>query len=225
MGLEIGILLAWGLGALVALGVPGSIMARKLFLARQGWTRLPKTGTRVRGASPVTPEETESALRAFAQEYAKAFDVPVARFDALLSKLQIQWMPGDFFEIDYMGKPAKGRGLTASRTFIKVAARDQGLGHTALFHEMVHWTLWNLTGEPDPDHEKARYPGWTEAHTRLVKELKSRFKRIEAGIDAAPTSMGQALSDAAVAADSNELEVIDTVPTCIMCSRVDREDR
>lgn len=36
-------------------------------------------------------------------------------------------------------------------------------------HEFVHLVLWSINGEPDPDHEKEEYQGWTNEHTEWIR--------------------------------------------------------
>jgi len=147
--------------------------------ARRDWRVLSRSGARAKGPLPPLTEDTEldSALLAFAQEWGSTFDTPGdrAKLEGAFGRLHVEFFAGDTFD----GK----RGLTVSAQSVKVAARAWGLGRTALFHELVHWALWNLTGEPDPDHQGDRYPGWGPEHDVLIGKLKARFRKVEEGAE------------------------------------------
>lgn len=51
----------------------------------------------------------------------------------------------------------------------------------ALTHELVHWGLFHLTGNGDPDHEAARYgTQWTRAHNDLIRAVDNQTRAMRA---------------------------------------------
>lgn len=165
-------------GSLLLLGGIGTTLTYTVVRsARRDWRTLSRSGARLKGPLPPLAkelEELDSALLAFAQEWGEAFaSGEQAKLEGALGKLHVEFFAGDTFE----GK----RGRAVGPRHVQVAARVWGLGRTALFHELVHWALWNLTGEPDPDHQGDRYPGWEPEHDALIALLSKRFRKVEEG--------------------------------------------
>jgi hypothetical protein len=177
--MELAIVLAlWGAGVVAALGIPAFILLR----ARLSWTRLPHTRAFVQGEGP-PPASQDDALLAFADAWRqRGFD---GADDALRSfeRLHIAWREGQYFtQPDVKGPDGellKMRGRTLSPKHMIVAIWDGAvLGDTAFFHELTHVALWVTTGEADPDHKGDRWPGWTEEHDDMIRELKSLYRLV-----------------------------------------------
>jgi len=53
---------------------------------------------------------------------------------------------------------------------------DHKISQSALFHELVHLALRAKNGTADPDHEGAKYRGWTGAHSVMIIEAKQMLR-------------------------------------------------
>lgn len=172
------VLVLWSLGAAAALGIPTFLILR----ARLSWSRLPNTRAYIRGDGP-PPASQDEALTAFAKAWRERGFTGADGLLKAFGRLHISWEPGQFFTRpglwDKAGEPLKMRGLTMSPKQIIVAIWDGALlGDVALFHELTHVALWVTKGEPDADHKGDRYPGWTEEHDDMIRELKSLFRLV-----------------------------------------------
>lgn len=182
----IGVSLISLLGLLVVGGIPLLILIWVFVDSRKGWRALSRSGASWRGElPPLAPrsEELDSALLAFVEAWGSRFGENQRH--TLKRRMRFLWItssPGDSFE--HRGQQL--RGITHGFRTIEFAARAWGFGRTALFHELVHWALWNLTGEPDPDHTGDSWKGWTAEHDALIESLKMRFRDVEEGTLEAP---------------------------------------
>lgn len=94
--------------------------------------------------------------------------------------LHVEWTDAD---IVVRGRPSPGvTGLTLlPEGVVHVRVRPLPL-NDALTHELVHWALFHLTGNADPDHEAARYgTQWTQAHNDLIKQVDFDLRALRAG--------------------------------------------
>lgn len=102
--------------------------------------------------------------------------------EEILSDICLRWEPFPFM-VDGIGTtedgiPNRANGFTESRTSIVVyigkstGEQTRIISNTSLFHEIVHIMLWNLYGEPDPDHEEKAYSGWDLMHTQIIRDMK-----------------------------------------------------
>lgn len=113
---------------------------------------------------------------------------------SILSGVCVKWEPYPWI-VESLGNyedgvPKRAAGLTESRRLVRVfiGENEDSLGNeiertisaTALWHELVHLTLWNLNDEPDPDHEGSSYSGWETDETQVI--IDSRIEGNHLGI-------------------------------------------
>jgi len=72
-------------------------------------------------------------------------------------------------------------GLTLIKGWIWVKTRPESLiCDSALVHELVHASIWSIKNtDGDPDHMGQRYTGWTEKHTKLIKDVNNILCKIK----------------------------------------------
>lgn len=150
----------------------------------------------------VFPLELQAkALSRFIEEFNLRFPEKRTLLDRILGlkdlsrarkHLVIEWVDGDYFwtrDENNQEFPDghkwrwKARGQFVGGHRVVTAARNHvepamSLGSTAFIHELNHWGLKIMTGNSDPDHAQDNAHGstWTEAHDKMISELKAEFK-------------------------------------------------
>tara|TARA_R100000008_G_scaffold58478_1_gene36307 strand:- start:39 stop:644 length:606 start_codon:yes stop_codon:yes gene_type:complete len=97
----------------------------------------------------------------------------------VLEKVMVQWDVNKKtstrgFDLDgkrFTNRTIIGRVESDSMTWVW-QGYDHKISQSALFHELVHMALRAKNGTADPDHEGAKYRGWTRAHTHMIIEAK-----------------------------------------------------
>lgn len=92
-----------------------------------------------------------------------------------MQNMQINWAD-DLGTINIKGKTATVMGSTIGYDVnIRIKPQCQ-ISCTAFTHEFVHYALWSINGEPDPDHEEDTYKGWTKEHTQWENDAQEVLK-------------------------------------------------
>lgn len=173
-----------GVAFAIALIAPISVVCFRMFW--RPTEKIPLFGTRQASVGGLfKPEETMQALLIFKECWSTMIDKRDLK--PALDKLNIFWKkePIDLkraYTID--GKTfSKAAGIARTKKDVDVWIYDKDkkpeevkISGTALVHELIHVILWNLNGEPDPDHEGPTYEGWTKAHTELEEEVRKRLR-------------------------------------------------
>lgn len=183
-GPEVIIIPIVGISFIIAIGVPSTLILKKLFWRPK--ERIPGFETRQSSVNSLFPPEvTAQALRIFIECWFDMIDKKNTR--KAINKLNIYWKkdPIDLGqEYTVNGKTfSKASGLTRTKKDIDVWVFDKNkspeeikISGTALIHELIHVALWELEGDPDADHEGNLYKGWTEKHSQLEREANKRLK-------------------------------------------------
>ena len=125
-------------------------------------------------------EALVKAIEIFVQEYAETFEIDSAVIWSHLYGLKIELsiiprVVKAAYSMD--GKLLKGdvpvSGLALSPKHIWVEIKTSQIWSSSLIHELVHIIIWNQNSgiHADPDHEGEQYSGWTEQHTKFIKDL------------------------------------------------------
>ena len=132
-----------------------------------------------------TTKNTSIAIKIFYKRWKKDFGDKEQGVYKALNNLMIEWVsPSDKEILGYSmdGKVVRGKvkGIALSPTYIKVRKTQyERIASTSLMHELTHVALWNsgkILG--DPDHEGPAYSGWTNEHTKMIKELNRLLANI-----------------------------------------------
>ncbi len=104
-----------------------------------------------------------------------------------LNSMMIEWgdapklIPGGAFDV--RGNPLMGqaKGITLMPSYIWIwKEKYQRIAATALVHELVHSSLWSLSGRHgDPDHEGQEFEGWTRDHTLFIHETNRLLAQLD----------------------------------------------
>ena len=125
-------------------------------------------------------EALSKVIEMFVSEYSETFDIDPAiiwsYFHGL--KIEISIIP-KVVKAAYSleGKLLMGdvpvSGLALSPKHIWVEIKTKQIWPSSLVHELVHIIIWNqnLGIHADPDHEGEQFSGWTEQHTKFIKNL------------------------------------------------------
>jgi len=134
------------------------------------------------------PADTSLALHIFYMEWYKRFGDKSNIVLKNLNRMTIEWrlekmvfnngyrMDGTFIE------QGTAIGLTLDKDYVVVyLGPGEKVPDTSLIHELVHASIRVLSPDNrgDPDHEGGIYPGWTENHTRLIKEANEILKLMD----------------------------------------------
>jgi len=118
------------------------------------------------------------AIDLFYADWIKLFGDRNNRVKNVLNNLTIEWSSktqtvGPIYTLKgKYKKKAEVAGLCLSKYRIWVWVGNQHhLSQTSLIHELIHVALWASADNPDVDHEGDKEPGWTNAHTKLIKKL------------------------------------------------------
>jgi hypothetical protein len=121
------------------------------------------------------------ALDIFIKYYSKTFELSRAEIWNLLSDLRIEVsaIPRTVhaaYSVD--GKLLRGKvpvsGLALTKDWIWVEIKTKQIWSSSLIHELVHIIIWrqnNVHG--DPDHEGKAFSGWTQQHTKIIKDINN----------------------------------------------------
>lgn len=139
--------------------------------------------------SPYEHSLVEEAIADFNDEWYTTFNVDIMEytFDTEIEFFTIK--SDDWY--DY--KKMVVRGETVDWNSIRIGLPDEEfieyleeyqefengfpIDQTALFHELVHMSLWNTTkpATPDPNHSEGDGP-WTAEHDKMIDRLKENWK-------------------------------------------------
>ena len=127
------------------------------------------------------PDALSTAITIFVEEYSREFEVPVTKVWTLLKnlKIEVSIIPrtvSRVYDIDgnFSSTEVPVSGLAFSKDLIWVEVRTSQIWSSSLVHELVHIVIWRTQGvHGDPDHEGDKFSGWSNRHTRFVKEVKN----------------------------------------------------
>ena len=92
-----------------------------------------------------------------------------------IQNINVKWSD-DLGTILLRGRTATVTGITLGYDIgLKINPKCQ-ISCTAFTHEFVHYALWSISGEPDPDHEEDTYKGWTKEHTQWEDDTQQVLK-------------------------------------------------
>lgn len=101
----------------------------------------------------------------------------------VLERVMIQWDTNKKVSsrgYSLTGEPFKDRNIIGRVETNSMAwvwqGYDNKISQSALFHELVHLALLARYGTADPDHEGAKYRGWTKAHSVMIIEAKQMLR-------------------------------------------------
>ena len=125
-------------------------------------------------------ESLTKAIELFVQEYSETFETDPAVVWAHLYGLKIELsiiprVVKAAYSVE--GELIKGEvpvsGLAISPKHIWVEIKTSQIWSSSLIHELVHIVIWNQNSgiHADPDHEGKQFSGWTEKHTKFIKDL------------------------------------------------------
>ena len=125
-------------------------------------------------------ESLTKAIELFVQEYSETFEIDPAIIWSHLYGLKIELsiiprVVKSAYSTE--GNLLKGdvpvNGLALSPKHIWVEIKTSQIWSSSLIHELVHTVIWNQNSgiHGDPDHEGKQFSGWTEKHTKLIKDL------------------------------------------------------
>jgi hypothetical protein len=127
------------------------------------------------------PTHTALALTVFYIEWTTAFGDPHTSVIEALDELFIEYNSHQrqlsrvySVDGDFRPGPTVINGLTGEGgkyIFVWSGTMPGRLYDTSLVHELVHVAIYaqNNGEHGDPDHEGEKYKGWTEEHTKFIK--------------------------------------------------------
>lgn len=132
---------------------------------------------------PFDPDLMRQSIHDFEDEYVEKFQLNEDDSWILhrsLSDITVECRKGDTVTFDWYGEEHTALAVTLSPDYVLMSVQDGlSLGRSSFFHELVHVVLWNLQGDPDPDHLGDKYSGWEEEHEELIFELRTRYLFLE----------------------------------------------
>ena len=127
--------------------------------------------------------ETALAFFVFYHKWTEYFGDRDYAVRGVLEKVMVEWGMDKKVSsrgFDLKGERVKNRniiGRVESNSMIWVSrGYDHKISQSALFHELVHLALRAKNGTADPDHEGAKYRGWTRAHSVMIIEAKQMLR-------------------------------------------------
>lgn len=170
-------IIAFIVGAIAAVGIPASVIGYAFFAKSKTFQEMLSGAFTSRNGPP--PALVDGAIADFVDEWGRVFTGGRKEVAAAFDGLHIKWHKGDTFshKKSALHTGIDVRGVTNGKKSIEVALRSGTIGDTAFFHELVHVTLWNIAGEPDPNHEDDHdWDTWKPEHNDLVARLKERWR-------------------------------------------------
>ena len=124
------------------------------------------------------PEKVAIAITVFYNSWRLKFGETHGVWEAL-NNLLVEWSDEkksvsgyNIHGNKFIDSPIVGLARTPTWIWVQTSGNDR-ICDTAFIHELVHISIWALTGTGDPDHEGGKYYGWTPDHTTLIKEVNA----------------------------------------------------
>jgi len=134
-----------------------------------------------------TKEKTRRAITLFVSRYAHEFSINELEVWELLRGLHVEVssipravanvydIDGNLFKQDV---PVSGLAISPNKIWVEV--KTSQIWATSLAHELVHIIIWRSQGvHADPDHEGPQFSGWSQKHTKFLKQLRQELMDLE----------------------------------------------